>query len=620
MAAAPRCLVWLPDEADELEIVLTGPAGVVKNLNRPRSELLEKPLQRLTLVFNPQPKKNKKAKTSATPTSPVATGAGETDGAPVTVNLLDAHGAPVPKTLPNSEAWVEGHVLQVGAVAYPVHVNVPRVRLQLPDHVFWVGCPVSAHVVESTGAHLSECMWTWRRIPRESAVTLNANTGDTCTTDDPSSVVQVGRERCYTPIADDVGHRLAVECVPVRAGPDARVEGQSFQCISSGVVAPFLVSDEELEPVRTRQQYTNKPLIAPELRVVSYNILADCYSNTDMAFTQLYPYCPKKFLNGFYRRALTLRELRGYNADILCLQEVGRTTYWQYLSIHLGESGFSGVLDEKAGKMAEGCATFWRKERFRKKMHRCIYIQDAIKRDEHASLAATLSRDSPAMLEVLQKVTTVGQMVLLEDTASGALVAVVNCHLFFHPNAPQVRAFQVHLLLTEVQHALQGLPTPAILFCGDLNAKPTNDLYSFVRTGKLESTALIWWKGRNFKWGKGEDFYDFLKSEEDRPVDSTDPVPGTYFCMDLTHPLPGLESIHVAVANAEPEYTNLVSGFEGVLDYIFFHPDQLKAIHALPVPPRALVKQNTGLPSPVFPSDHVAVVADLQLKAQGASE
>uniref|UniRef100_A0A7S4LJ36 Endonuclease/exonuclease/phosphatase domain-containing protein n=1 Tax=Eutreptiella gymnastica TaxID=73025 RepID=A0A7S4LJ36_9EUGL len=209
---------------------------------------------------------------------------------------------------------------------------------------------------------------------------------------------------------------------------------------------------------------------------------------------------------------------------------------------------------------------------------------------------------------------------MLEDVAAGDLVAVVNTHLFFHPNAPQVRALQVHLLLTEVQHALQGLPTSAVLFCGDLNAKPTNELYSFVRTGRLGSTALMWWKGRHFKWGKGDDFYDFLKSEEDRPVDHSDPVSGTYFCMDLAHPMPGLESIHVAVADSEPEYTNLVGGFEGVLDYIFFHPGRLEAIHALPVPPRAVVEQNTALPSPIFPSDHVAVVADLRLKAQGPAE
>ena len=89
------------------------------------------------------------------------------------------------------------------------------------------------------------------------------------------------------------------------------------------------------------------------------------------------------------------------------------------------------------------------------------------------------SRECVPSCWLLQKLTTVGQMVLLEDAASGDLVAVVNTHLFFHPNAPQVRALQVHLLLTEVQPTPRDLPTSAFLFGGKSNAKSTNELCSF---------------------------------------------------------------------------------------------------------------------------------------------
>jgi CCR4-NOT transcription complex subunit 6 len=51
--------------------------------------------------------------------------------------------------------------------------------------------------------------------------------------------------------------------------------------------------------------------------VLSYNILSDSYASND-----LYNYCPSWALSWPYRRQNLLREIVGYCADIICLQEV----------------------------------------------------------------------------------------------------------------------------------------------------------------------------------------------------------------------------------------------------------------------------------------------------------
>lgn len=62
----------------------------------------------------------------------------------------------------------------------------------------------------------------------------------------------------------------------------------------------------------------------PALRVVSYNILADIYAQTELSKTVLYPYCAPYALQLDYRQNLIKKELTGYNADIICLQEVDK--------------------------------------------------------------------------------------------------------------------------------------------------------------------------------------------------------------------------------------------------------------------------------------------------------
>ena len=45
-------------------------------------------------------------------------------------------------------------------------------------------------------------------------------------------------------------------------------------------------------------------------------------------------------------------------------------------------------------------------------------------------------------------------------------------------------------------------------------------------------------------------------------------------------------------------------------------PEAMEVISSAPLPDEALVTVDTALPSRVFPSDHVSIVADLRFKEQ----
>lgn len=69
----------------------------------------------------------------------------------------------------------------------------------------------------------------------------------------------------------------------------------------------------------------------------------------------------------------------GYNADIICLQEVDKKVFEYDLKPMLGKSGFLGMLKVKTGEVAEGVATFFRQSKFRYFNHlRFCYVRNII--------------------------------------------------------------------------------------------------------------------------------------------------------------------------------------------------------------------------------------------------
>ena len=87
----------------------------------------------------------------------------------------------------------------------------------------------------------------------------------------------------------------------------------------------------------------------------------------------------KKYLNDLYLslfqlkyslKYLILCDSLGYNADVLCLQEVDKKIFNNTLLFGLDDKGFEGRFCVKSGENGEsnckeGCAIFYRKSKFR---------------------------------------------------------------------------------------------------------------------------------------------------------------------------------------------------------------------------------------------------------------
>lgn len=132
--------------------------------------------------------------------------------------------------------------------------------------------------------------------------------------------IEVAYSKMYTPTADDVGHVLKFECIVVDAETKSTVGPHSILSTSRVIPAPSPIPRRVIPvgmDVSRNLDSDGRNTLAGTFSVLSYNILSDAY-----ATSELYSYCPPWALSWPYRRQNLLREIVGYRADIVCLQEV----------------------------------------------------------------------------------------------------------------------------------------------------------------------------------------------------------------------------------------------------------------------------------------------------------
>lgn len=257
----------------------------------------------------------------------------------VHVQLL-INGHSVDEATENCNAWVEGALLQVGGSKSLVRVNPPSVKtLEVPG-VCMVGHALVPRV-EIEFASFSKCQWRWRRHLRsESSTSLAFPMPHSPASHWPT----VSTDYVYWPTVTDLDHTLLVECTP------ANKEGVNGVTVSAS--SKMVTRGPSECPFERRHLHTPHVLKRSEgLRVVSYNILADVYAASDWGRQVLYPYCQPYALDVEYRQCLIERELLGYHADVICLQELGERCYEQYLKPVMEQKGFSSHYMGKAGQV-----------------------------------------------------------------------------------------------------------------------------------------------------------------------------------------------------------------------------------------------------------------------------
>ncbi|XP_054473786.1 LOW QUALITY PROTEIN: 2',5'-phosphodiesterase 12 [Anoplopoma fimbria] len=484
---------------------------------------------------------------------------------PVAVKLY-YEGEEVSDTVLNAEAWRDGAVLQVGDVKYSIQRNAPTFTLaELPVSLL-AGFPVCPNLEVEFG-NLQDSEFTWYR---ENAPTTSPEAAEELPGQD-SGWTEVGRGRVHVPSNEDIGFRLKLHCTPKNGGRS----GPAKELVSVGAVeaGPGVCTFDN------RHAYTIREAEWPAVRVVTYNILADVYAQTELSKTVLYPYCAPYALHLDYRQNLIKKELAGYNADIICLQEVDKGVFSDSLTPALDAFGLEGVFRIKE-KQHEGLATFYRRSKFQLLSRHDIVLSEALTSDPiHSTLLESVSANSALKKKILQR-STVLQVSVLEDLKEpGRKVCVANTHLYWHPKGGNLRLVQMGVALQHLNHVINEVaPGAPLVFCGDFNSPPHSGVFQL-----LSETAV-----------------------PPQHADWSSSGPEESCSMELLSAFPLLS------AYGQPAYTNYVGGFHGCLDYIFIQPDSMQVEQVIPLPSHQEVTTYEALPSVAHPSDHIALICDLR--------
>ncbi|XP_071726675.1 carbon catabolite repressor protein 4 homolog 1-like isoform X2 [Rutidosis leptorrhynchoides] len=303
--------------------------------------------------------------------------------------------------------------------------------------------------------------------------------------------VEVGRSKTYTPTADDIGHVLTFECNVVASETNSSV-GHANTIVTSRVIPAPLPSPRKLISVTNADVTGRLNSSSGTFTVLSYNVL--CESN---ATSDLYGYCPSWALSWSYRRQNLLREIVDYHADIVCLQEVQSDHYREFFEPELDKHGYQGLFKRKTAEAyngsdqtIDGCATFFRRERFSHvKKYEVEFnkaaqsLTDAVVANAQKKTALNrLVKDNVALIVVLeakfgnQGVDTLGKR---------QLVCVANTHVNVHNDLKDVKLWQVHTLLKGLEKIAASADIP-MLVSGDFNSIPGSAPHALLAMGKVD--------------------------------------------------------------------------------------------------------------------------------------
>ncbi|KAL0736111.1 hypothetical protein Bca4012_012321 [Brassica carinata] len=209
--------------------------------------------------------------------------------------------------------------------------------------------------------------------------------------------------------------------------------------------------------------------------VLSYNILADYLANDH--WRNLYFHIPRNMLSWGWRKSKIVFELGLWSADILCLQEVDK---FQDLEEELKLRGYSGIWKMRTGNAVDGCAIFWRSNRFKLVHEESIQFNQLGLRDNVAQIC---------VFETLLNSHSKENEASSSESCSRRVV-ICNIHVLYNPKRGDFKLGQVRTLL-ERAHAVSKLWDDApVVLCGDFNCTPKSHLYNFILEGKLDLSGL----------------------------------------------------------------------------------------------------------------------------------
>jgi len=431
--------------------------------------------------------------------------------------------------------------------------------------------------------------------------------------------IEIGQNSIYIPTQQDVGRKLKLDAYAIST--------ETGETLMHRLVTTDLVLSRAPDPVKRNLVTTKPPPPHPStntagerFRIVTYNVLAEIY-----ATQQQYPYTDFWALSWDYRFQNLLRELLDARPDVICLQEVQADHYETHVYAALSDAGFEGVYKQKtraamgiAGKV-DGCALFWRRAKFHLVESYSIEFNELAQRqatqvlgmnprsDEFTSYLNRLSKDNVAQLVVLESATPSPQQQQQQQRSSSSgrgggvpnQVCIANTHLYSNKDFPDVKLWQTWQLLQELETFVMSRGTNLpLMICGDFNSTPDTAVYDLL------SRQQVYHGHPDVNMSNGGD----------DGGGSPNILPDT---MSITHSFQ-LGSVYHTVMGEEPKATNFTVSFKGVLDYMWYSASNLRPLSTAPIPDEeSLTRHGEALPSTQYSSDHIMMIADMQIVVGG---
>ncbi|GJQ66889.1 hypothetical protein Trydic_g7911 [Trypoxylus dichotomus] len=324
-----------------------------------------------------------------------------------------------------------------------------------------------------------------------------------------------------------------------------------------------------------RQQYTKNKLTGKSIRIVSYNILAERYTDDEQ-----FSYCDPKYLSIGYRKQVILEEVLNYKADLICMQEVDLEQYHDYFKNHFKNNGYIPVFYKKGHIIPEGLAFVYDRNRFKKLDCAHIVLSHELRSNQIFKDIWNFIKKYKDVKELFMKQHTSLLVTTLKLHQTDHILIVANTHLYYHREAGHVRLIQVAMALTYIRQLIKRIKKDgdkvSVIFCGDFNSRPQTAVYKFLTDGEV----------KNY-----EENLD---------------------CIDGARAGIFQHNFDFFSACGTPEFTNYTDEFKGCLDYIFCQK-HMTVTQVLPFPPEEELAEDIALPNQYFPSDHLALVADIKL-------
>ena len=373
-----------------------------------------------------------------------------------------------------------------------------------------------------------------------------------------------------------------------------------------------------------RQFVTVKQLAAAEtkntFRVMTYNILTPIES-----YLVWQQYCPAQYRKWSYRLPRIMAQIIAFYPDIVCLQETSVESFETSLKSEFHALEYEAWHEQRGSNPAadHSQAIFWKKAVFAAQNKKMVRFRDLCQQTRYEKYIGRQD-DSNALFKKVKSLNDVAMFLHLRHIASSKHLVVVCSHFFWDPAWEDVKLLQCLMLNAALHEVIVSewkleIADVSIVFGVDANSFPfSSGVYQLMIDGTVgrQHAGHPMQSVRSRLTKQGDEMELKKQTECVREVGA--------FCNDAYGKMQWKSAY--CLDGKEPLFTNKSASFEGTLDYLFYCGAGMRVLRYLELPfCNAAHKREFGVetdeqcagkfeyfPNDRYPSDHIALVADMQ--------